>query len=127
MPNVNQAWERLVKLPKTRDTLACIVTPKGAVVTMGQSQYKTHPLQARFASHPDRIYLHAEIDAIAKALRWITPETLSKCELHIARAKEYRNIESRWRGPGLAKPCTGCARAIAAFGIKKVIWTENVV
>ncbi len=105
-------------------TYACVVGPRGTKISVGYNQYKTHPLQAKFASNPQRIFLHAEIDAIVKALKHITPTALAQCSIHVARFKNYPKLGMV--GPGLSQPCTGCAGALAAFGIKDIVFTENL-
>jgi len=90
----------------------------------GYNQEKTHPFQKRFGTTESSIFLHAEIDAIKNWLRHNGGlQDLSECDLFIMRVKRlHRN------GPwitGLSKPCTGCKRAIATFGIKNVMYVDN--
>ena len=72
----------------------------------------------------DQLFMHAEVDAIRNALRLITPAQLAHCELHIVRVKRPHSGSKNWVH-GLAKPCAGCARMIASFGIETVSWTED--
>ena len=95
--------------------LACVLTD-GHSTVIGFNSRKTHPLQARFSSNPQAIHLHAEIDAIQRAVRLIGPD-LSRFDMYVARV--YRDGEK-----ALAKPCEGCMGAISAFGIRNVFWTE---
>ena len=71
-----------------------------------------------------QIFMHAEIDAIRNALRLITQEQLARCTLHIVRVKRPHNKSTLWRR-ALAKPCKGCERVIASFGIQDIKWTED--
>lgn len=83
----------------------------------GNDVTKTHPLQSRFARIPgETIYLHAEIATLAKALKRISLGELNNSTLYVARLR----ADGTW---GNAKPCEGCARAIDAFGLRKVIHT----
>jgi deoxycytidylate deaminase len=94
---------------------ALIKDKKGNVLSIGQNNYiKTHPYQAecaKKAGHPEKIYLHAEIDAIIKC------KDISKAHsIHIFRkgkSTEYL----------LAKPCPVCVTAISQTPIKKVYHT----
>ena len=90
----------------------------------GFARNKTHPFQKRFGTTEDHIYLHAETDAIKNWLRFNGGvEDLSDCELYIMRVKKASR-----NGPwviGLSKPCIGCMRAIATFGINEVYYTED--
>ena len=91
---------------------AIIYDKKGNILSIGKNSYrKTHPMQAKFArkvGRPDRVFLHAEIDAIVRC----------------------RNIDDAYRifvtrtdkmgHTRLAKPCPICAEALQTVGIKHV-------
>jgi deoxycytidylate deaminase len=103
--------------------LACCIVIKNNIIAYGFNQKKSHPFQAQYGKNEDSIYLHAETDAIKNALRRVNQEDLTKATLYIVRAKYDEN--GHW-AHGLSKPCSGCARAIAAFGIKNVVYTTEV-
>lgn len=96
---------------------------KGELVTVGYNKLKSHPFQKRFAKNEDAIFLHAENDCLVNGINEV-PDILNyldKCALLVARCK---------RGPsgwisGIAKPCSGCQRAAAHFGISKVYYTND--
>ncbi len=94
------------------------------LVSYGFNSRKTHPLQYKYSKNSQAICIHAEIDAIRNALRIVPESVLSSATMYIARAKSPapRKPKSLM---GLAKPCSGCARAIAAFGIRNVYYTED--
>ena len=94
------------------------------LVSYGFNSRKTHPLQYKFSKNSQAICIHAEIDAIRNALRTVPESVLSSATMYIARAKSPapRKPKSLM---GLAKPCSGCARAIVAFGIRNVYYTED--
>jgi tRNA(Arg) A34 adenosine deaminase TadA len=96
------------------------------LVSYGFNSRKTHPLQYKYSKNSKAICIHAEIDAIRNALRVVDHNALSSSSatMYIARAKSpaQRKPKSLM---GLAKPCSGCARAIAAFGIRNVYYTED--
>jgi hypothetical protein len=91
---------------------------------MGFNKKKSHPFQRKFSKHEEAIYLHAEIDAIKNALKNVDAETISKSTLYIMRVK-YEDMNAKRFVRGLSKPCEGCSRAIAQFGIKKVYYTTE--
>ena len=95
---------------------AALVNRRGQLVSLAHNQYKTHPLQARFSYRPGAIYLHAEIACIAQFLRSRPMAGLQNHTLLVART---------WKDgtPALAKPCSGCQAAIAAFNIGDTQWT----
>lgn len=91
---------------------AMIYDKRGRVLSVGQNSYvKTHPLQAQHAikaGEPHRVFLHAEVHAIAKC------RDLSKA--HTMKIFRFREDGS----PALARPCRVCSSAIKAAGIEVV-------
>ena len=94
-------------LPK----IAALIYDKKRLVSHGWNSFTTHPLQARFCSHPNRIHLHAEVAAIVAA-----KQSVEGMDMYVARV---------WRNgsPALAKPCSDCQKALAAFKLRNVEWT----
>ena len=68
--------------------------------------------------------LHAETNAISNALNHIPRRDLEKATLYIRRVKLPTKDDIAFVD-GMAKPCTGCMRAIIAFGIKKVVYSTE--
>lgn len=108
--------------PVYRTKIAAAIYSKNKLVAMGFNSYKTHPFQARFGKHIDCIYLHAETDAIKNALKYTDVMTLKRSSLYVARMK-FESGKREYLIQGLARPCTGCQRAIATFGIEEVFYT----
>jgi tRNA(Arg) A34 adenosine deaminase TadA len=100
---------------------ACLVL-KNEIVSFGINQMKTHPFQAMYGKNKESIFLHAETDCIKNALREISIDDLTRCTLYVCRMK-YETNEKKKFVYGLAKPCPGCARAIATFDIKNVFYS----
>jgi deoxycytidylate deaminase len=104
-------------MANTKQILTAIIRDKrGYVLSIGTNSYtKTHPLQAHYANKsqlPEKVYLHAEIDAIAKC------RDLSKAySIEVIRV----NNEGKYL---LSAPCPICRSAISSTGIKKVIYYE---
>ena len=94
---------------------AFIKDKRGNILSIGKNNYvKTHPYQAECARKvglPEKIYLHAEIDAIIKCADISKAHSIS-----IFR----KGKSSKWL---LAKPCPICQQAINQTNIKKVIHT----
>jgi len=91
---------------------AIIKDKRGYVLSIGSNSYtKTHPLQAYHAHKtglPEKVYLHAEIDAI------------TKCK-DISKAYSIEVVRVSNQGKHLnAKPCPICMSAISQTNIKKV-------
>jgi tRNA(Arg) A34 adenosine deaminase TadA len=89
---------------------AIIYNKKGRVISIGQNSYiKTHPLQAIHANkvgESNKIYLHAEVSAIAKC------KDIQKA---------YKIVVMRYNKQGepvIAKPCNICLSAIHSTPIK---------
>jgi len=104
-----------------RSRHASAVVYRGRVAGFGFNSMKTHPLQARFRKNPHAIFLHSEVDAIKNSLRHISLTELSKSTLYVVRVKTHNVTQQIVQG--LACPCEGCAKAIVAFDIKRVVYT----
>lgn len=105
--------------------IAAAVMLKNKIISVGVNSYKTHPIQARFATNKGlSIHLHAEIAAIKNAMYHIGVEDFKKATLLICRAKI--DIETGNFVYGLAKPCVGCQRAIEEFEIKNVWYSLDM-
>lgn len=88
------------------------------MLSVGYNSLTTHPMQARWAAkagQPLRICLHAEVAAIAKAMR-LGVSDFTKCTLAVARVTPSLST-------GYAKPCLVCASLIDSLKIKRVIHT----
>jgi deoxycytidylate deaminase len=101
--------------------IVAAITLKNDVISFGFNQRKSHPFQKKYSVNEDSIYLHAEVDAIKNALKVISD--LKNCSLFVSRVKF--NKKGGPFVPGISCPCEGCKKAIVAFGIKKVFYTEN--
>lgn len=96
---------------------AIIYSKKGDVLSVGKNSYtKSHPLQSKYAKQvglPDKIYLHAEVDAIVRCT-------------DLSKAHRIEVIRVLADGSyGNAKPCAICESAIRAVGIKVVKWSTS--
>ena len=108
-----------------RFKMAAGVVFKKELIATGINSYKTHPMMMPENGYREgQIFLHAEPDAIKNALRLITQEQLAKCELYIVRVKRP-DIGSKGWIHGLAKPCPGCMKTIASFGLKAIQYTTD--
>jgi len=102
--------------PRNKESLKAIIYDrKGRVLSIGENNYtKSHPLQAECAAAvglPEKIFLHAEIDAIIRC------KDLSKAHsIHIFRTGK----SGKWL---LAKPCLACQRAISLTPISQITHT----
>lgn len=127
MKRQNKILNELLKLaedvvPVSRAKLCAAVVIKDEIIAYGINQKKTHPLQAEFAKTVEACFLHAEIDAIAKATKRIGKEDFKKATLYVARVKKTNDGKYI---RGLAKPCSGCQGAIEHYGFKDVVYTEE--
>jgi deoxycytidylate deaminase len=102
--------------------VSAAIVYKNRIISIGVNSMKSSPLQAKYAANKDlSIFLHAEIAAIKNALRQLDVEDFPKTTLFICRAKT--DILTNKMTFGMSKPCPGCQRAIAEFGIKRAIYT----
>ena len=103
--------------------LAAALVHKREILSIGWNSYsKSHPLQKKFAhtegrAFPEgRVFLHAEIDAFRRYLRY--NRTISeRVTVYTCHAGKYG-----WRP---ARPCPGCMGALHFYGIERVIFSER--
>lgn len=99
-------------MTKKYEITAIIYDRRGNVLSIGKNSYvKTHPLQARYASQvgePNKVFLHAEIDAIVKC------KQLDRAHKIVV----LRYLESGI--PAMAKPCKICRQAIRKTPIQYI-------
>lgn len=107
--------------PVASARIAAAVVSGNRVISYGVNSRKTSPLQKKFGKNDQAICIHAEISAIKNALNRNGTNDLSNSILYVARAKK----EGKAFIQGIAKPCEGCMRAIAAFNLRKVFYTED--
>jgi deoxycytidylate deaminase len=96
--------------------VAAAILYKNRIISYGVNSYKTSPFQKRYSKNEYAIHFHAEIAAIKNSLRYLTVDQLSKAQLIVCRI----NVN----GLAMSKPCTGCQRAIAEFGIRDVYYSH---
>jgi len=100
-----------------KNICACLYDKKGKVISSGVNSFsKSHPLQEKFGCTPYKIFLHAEIDAIVKALR--KNEDLSGFRLAIARVCGDSSDAQ-------AFPCDGCIEALGSYGCDSVTYFDE--
>jgi|TARA_B110000285_G_C14877195_1_gene492076 tRNA(Arg) A34 adenosine deaminase TadA len=103
---------------------AGVVFRKNLIAT-GVNGYKTHPMMMPENGYREgQMYLHAEPDAIKNALRLVSQDQLARCDLYVIRVKRPYTASKTWI-QGIAKPCVGCMKTIALYGIKNVYWTTD--
>lgn len=98
------------KKQKKHKLTALAYDKRGRLLAVGRNSYiKTHPLMAHYgrkSGRVNKIYLHAELDALVKA-----------------RGRVHKLVVMRYNQQGqpvLAKPCPACQLAIADFGVTHV-------
>lgn len=89
---------------------------KGRLLSTGLNSYtKTHPVVAHFsklAGTPEKIYLHAEIQAVLRAKDKVVDTV----------AIERYDSEGK---TAMAKPCSTCALMLKAYGVRFVRYTTD--
>lgn len=105
-----------------RSRHAAAIIYRNRIVALGTNHFKTHPFQIKYRRTPDAIYLHAEVAAIKRAIRHLSEKELRRSILISVRVKYDHHLRPRF---GMSKPCEGCQRAIAEFGIHRVYYTTE--
>ena len=121
--------ETLTKVAEANDEyprarMASALVKSNKIMSIGINRRKTDPMMAKYCKNKDAIFLHAEIHAIKNALKEYSVEDLEDSVLYICRVKRPNEKSKKWVH-GMARPCAGCSRAIAEFGIRNVIYTTD--
>lgn len=103
--------------PTDLNRMAAIIAKRREVLGIGLNSRKTHPLQYFFSKSHVKVSVHAEIAAIIDALKTNEAEDLIGSSIFVARVLKNGSRAT-------AKPCEICQRAIKAYGIKAVYYTE---
>lgn len=110
-------------IPVANARVMSAIVYKNKIIALGRNKNKSHPFQKKYCHHPEAILIHAENDAIVKALKRMSVEDLSKASIYIVRAK--RDVPKGKFRFGLARPCPGCESAIASYNIKNVFYSND--
>lgn len=110
-------------VPVSRAKIAACLYYKKKIISIGTCQMKTHPFQVEYQRNDHSCFLHAEIDAIKKAINRIGEAEIKKCVLFVCRVRT--NTTRNKVSFGLAKPCDGCQKCIDNYGIKEVYYTVS--
>ncbi len=103
----------ILNLPR----MGAVLVLRNGDIFYGYNQQRSHPFQKQWAKHPEAIFLHAEIDALIRAMKMVPDEMIVGSSIYIARV--LKNGQ-----PALAKPCSGCLGALIHFGVDNIWWTE---
>lgn len=113
--------EQAIMLAKDNPTdlnkMAAIIAKRREILGVGLNSRKSHPLQKLFSKSEVKISLHAEIAAIIDALKDYDEDELKGANIFVARVLKNGSR-------AVAKPCPICERAIKAYGIQGIYWTE---
>lgn len=114
--------QEAITIAKTNPTdlnrMAAIIVKRNKVLGKGMNSRRSHPLQKLFSKSDVKIALHAEISAIIDALRNNEEEDLKGATIFVARVLKNGSR-------AIAKPCPICEKAIKAYGITGMYWTEH--
>lgn len=97
--------------------MAAAIVYRNSILGIGCNRMKSHPFQAKYSKNEESIFLHAEVHAIKNALREHSLDRIRGTRMIIVRPTK--------KGYGMAKPCDGCMRALAEFGIDSVYYTTD--
>lgn len=114
--------EQVAPIKSARIVAAVVLRKK--ILAFGANQLRTHPFQAQFGKNPDAVYWHAETNAIYHALQSNHLAQLRYADLYVYRAK-YADSRKLGFVAGNAKPCSGCLKCIADFGLKRVFYSTG--
>jgi tRNA(Arg) A34 adenosine deaminase TadA len=102
--------------PSKKKIGAILLRKSKVIVTATNLEKKTHPIQASFAEKvgmKEKIYLHAEINALIKAKEDVDT-------IVVARIGGHSHNELR-----MSKPCPICQMALEIKQVRKVIYSTD--
>ena len=105
-----------------RSKHSAVIIYKNDVISLACNKSKSHPFQKRYSKASEAIFLHAEVAAIHNALKRVSLKELSKSTMYVCRVRINKENNPFF---SYSRPCEGCMRAIAAFNIQKVFYTED--
>ena len=109
----------IAKVP-FQNHVAMIIGPRGRTLSLGRNKLKTHPIQAYWAKRlgkDHKIYLHAETDALIKAMnKHGGLESVYDTDILVVRFNKDGDTVS-------SKPCIICRHMIQAHGLRHVFHT----
>jgi deoxycytidylate deaminase len=116
----------LERQPEIRNFRMCaaVIHKDREIIAVGYPRRKTHPLQKAFGKNEYAIYMHAEIEALTRALKQDYDISKRDSSLYVVRVKHIDPHDDRFVF-GNAKPCLGCTQFIHHSGLKKVHFTTG--
>lgn len=110
------AYKKVLKHLKSEKLVSyhcALVVKGGAILSVGLNSNRRNILVDDHG-YPHFCGTHGELDACIKASRFTSIEG---CKVYVLRVlKDGKSIE-------MSKPCEHCARALRAYGIRRVIYT----
>jgi len=102
-----------------KNICACLYDKRGKIISTGINSFnKSHPIQERFGSDSYKIFLHAEIDAVVRALRKVKYDSLSGFNLAITRVCQDGSDAQ-------AFPCDGCIEALKYYKCDSITYFDD--
>lgn len=93
-----------------------ILVHRNKIIAVGYNSFDSYKIQRKFKKTPYSFYTHAELHCLKNALKRNLLHIIQKCTMYISRVSGGNRV-------GLAKPCSGCQKALNYYGIKKVVYT----
>jgi len=111
---------RLIELCSTvglKQKHAAAVLKGAKVLAYGTNKNKTHTANLAWGKNPAAIFIHAEVDAIVRAINLYGEEAVKGCTLVVCRLSKNQQLAN-------SCPCAGCAKAIKELDLK-VLYSIN--
>lgn len=102
---LEQRLRELCETVQFRSRHSAAVVRSGKVLAYGVNRDKTHTANLDWGKNPDAIYLHAEIDAIVRAINRRGEEVVKGSTLVVCRLTRDGQLSN-------SCPCDGCKKAI---------------
>ena len=118
----DRVYDYLVDFSKNADIVkssrhAAAIVYRNQIVAAGVNKRKSHPIMQRYQSNEERIFLHAEADALIRFMGMYGVDLLPDCSLYVLRTTKTGRVAG-------SKPCEGCMAMIDALNVGQVYWTD---
>jgi cytidine deaminase len=105
------------RLSTTRYSVGSSLLLDSGDVIFGYNSHKTHPLQKKYTANPSKIFLHAEVHALAKYRQRRIVDAIKL--IIVTRTTRKGNEQAG------SRPCDGCLSCIMAFDVEKLLFYED--
>lgn len=108
--------KKVALLSNHKFRMGAVLVHRHKVVSIGNNNYKTHPLQINHHTGSIGSSVHAELNCLLNA----HPEHKRNADIYIVRLLSNNEL-------GKSKPCRNCSRLLINEEIRRVVYFDNEI